>query len=338
MASKSNHHCSSLPVIVSLEVHATPEQQEIMVDIIQSVWKGMLVNLPASDALPSPGELRNKILVKVKHVAPKSEKKPTPVQRARSSSSSDTDDRALPQKDEKKKNSIIPALSDLGVYTRSYHFKNLTAPEATIPCHVFSLSEKKLMEVHEGNGPTLFSHNKNFLMRAFPSGMRVSSSNLDPAVFWRKGVQMVALNWQKWDEGTMLNEGMFSGSEGWVLKPRGYRGRNQVATGGLSKESQADAIEHKTLTLSIEIYAGQNIPLPLEAEKPEKMRLYVSATLHVERSEERSGAPIEGGGKVKEGEYKRKTKTSYGAAPDFGGEEIDFVGIPEVVDTLSFVR
>lgn len=27
-------------------------------------------------------------------------------------------------------------------------------------------------------------------MRAYPKGLRVSSSNLDPAIFWRQGVQM----------------------------------------------------------------------------------------------------------------------------------------------------
>lgn len=314
-----------------------------MVDIIKQAWKGMLVTMPTDSCkkLPSPGELRRKILVKVKYVAPKAVKAPVPsIRAARSPSSSDSENHGTSggEGKEKKKSSIIEALSALGVYTRSYHFKNLSAPEATVPTHVFSLSEKKLMEVHESHGPTLFSHNRNFMMRAFPSGMRVSSSNLDPSVFWRKGVQIVALNWQKWDEGMMLNHAMFAGSYGWQLKPKGYRGALHGEVTKVTEESQADAIAHRTLSLSVSVVAGQNIPLPPGDSKPDGFRPYVKCELHVERPEERSGAPIEGGGKSKEGEFKRRTKKSRGIDPNFGGEKMEFMAIPGVTAELSFVR
>lgn len=338
---------SDLPVIVSLEVHAGPAQQQIMVEIMEVSWKDMLVRFPIdeSERLPNPSELRRKFLVKVKDVAPEVAKSeaarklaPASVARTHSASSSGSENSTDAQGQKVKKSAIIGALGELGVYTRSYHFKNLAQPEATIPTHVFSLSEKKLMEVHQSQGPTLFSHNRNFLMRAFPSGMRISSSNLDPSVFWRKGVQMVALNWQKWDAGMMLNEGMFAGGGGWALKPKGYRDESSGRTEELSDESQADAIAHKILILSIEILAGQDIPLPLKDRKPDRFRPYVKCELHVEKPEERTGAPIEGGGKSKGGEHKRRTKTSRGVEPDFGGERLDFGRIPAVVAELSFVR
>lgn len=315
-----------------------------MVDIIKQSWKGMLVTMPTEGCkkLPSPAELRRKILVKVKYVAPKAVQDPMPslhAVRSRSSSpGSENQGTSGGEGKEKKKSSIIQALSALGVYTRSYHFKNLSAPEATVPTHVFSLSEKKLMEVHESHGPTLFSHNRNFMMRAFPSGMRVSSSNLDPSVFWRKGVQIVALNWQKWDEGMMLNRAMFAGSGGWLLKPKGYRGEPHGQSIKVSDESQADAIAHETLSLCVEVFAGQNIPLPPGDTKPDGFRPYVKCELHIEKPEERSGAPIEGGGKSKEGEFKRRTKKSRGIDPNFGGEKLEFMAIPGVAEELSFVR
>ena len=334
---------SDLPIIVSLEIHAGPEQQAIMVEIMEDAWKGMLVKEPADrcNKLPSPSELRRKILVKVKNASSTTLKDSTSVaQRVRSQSSSSESESQKASHDmakKQKKSKIIESLSKLAVWTRAFHFKSLSAPEATMPTHVFSLSEKKLMELHESQGLTLFSHNRTFLMRAFPSGMRVSSSNLDPAVFWRKGVQMVALNWQKPDEGMMLDKGMFEGSGGWVLKPKGYRGYYPGAT-VLSDESQADAVQHKKLSLGIEVFAGQDIPLHTSGDKPDGFYPYVKCELHVEKPEERSGAPIEGGGKVKEGEYKRRTKTSKGIEPDFGGEKMEFLGIPNVVEELSFVR
>lgn len=338
---------SELPVIVSLEVHCSQEQQQLMVEIVEQSWKGMLVPVPTEpcDSLPTPAELRGKILVKVKYVKPEAAKRKAVIeskpnlQRQRSASSSsesENQNAVIGEEKKKKKSSIIDSLSSLGIYTRSYHFKTLSCSEALVPTHVFSLSEKKLMEVHESHGPTLFSHNRNFLMRAYPSGMRVSSSNLDPSVFWRKGVQLVALNWQKYDEGMMLNQGMFAGSGGWVLKPKGYRGTGTLKE--MSREPQANAIKHRTLSLAVEFFAGQDIPLPIGDKRPGSFRPYVKCELHVEKPEERSGAPIERDGKSKEGEFKMITKTCKGIEPDFGGERIKFLNIPGVVEELSFLR
>ena len=329
-----------------------------MVEIMQSVWRGFLITRPAPDcaALPSPDSLRRKILVKVKYTNPQkaaaklrtgedavaSDIRSGSVGRSSSSASENEEAPAAgsPQKKKKKKkSSIVPSLSTLGVYTRAYHFKSLTAPEATLPTHVFSLSEKKLMEIHASSGPTLFSHNRYYLMRAFPSGMRVRSDNLDPSVFWRKGVQMVALNWQRWDEGMMLNEAMFSGSSGYVLKPTGYLGKpTSSATPLPSGESQADAITHRTLTLSIEILAAQSIPLPLGDTRPSGFHPYVKCELHVETSAERTGEPIERNGKAKEGEYKWRSRRMKGTEVDFGAERVEFKDIPGVVEELSFLR
>ncbi|KAL8637662.1 MAG: hypothetical protein Q9228_005089 [Teloschistes exilis] len=333
--------------MTSLEVHAGREQQEIMVEIMEQAWKGLLVR-PAADEgeqLPSPAELLRKILVKVKYVAPEKvtakvakATKPSMQRKKSSSSSSCSENQGAESKAKTKKSSIIGPLSAMGVYTRSYHFKDLSSPEATVPCHIFSLSEKKLMTVHESHGPSLFSHNRNYMMRAFPSGTRVSSSNLDPAVFWRKGVQIVALNFQKYDAGVMLNAGMFAGSAGWVLKPKGYRGNRQGQHAAVSEESQSDAIIHRTMSLSIEFLAAQDLPLPTGDRKPKGFNPYVKCELHVESLEERTGEAIEGGGKSKDGEYKHKTKTHRGTEPDFGSEAVHFSDVPGVVDSLSFVR
>ncbi|KAL6720669.1 hypothetical protein ACLMJK_002594 [Lecanora helva] len=341
---------SDLPIIVSLEVHAGPEQQEIMVEIMEKIWREHLIAKPGPEtgSLPSPEALRNKILIKVKYVDPqkavgkvrdyKAPKQKSDISSTSSSSASETDVAPTEVK-KKKKASIIPSLSALGVYTRAYHFKSLSAPEANLPFHVFSLNEKKFMEVHSSSGPTIFGHNRNHLMRAFPSGMRVRSDNLDPAPFWRKGVQMVALNWQRWDEGMMLNEAMFTGSKGYVLKPEGYRSKgDRTHVSAPSSQSQADSSTHKTLSLSIEILAAQDIPLPLDDSKLEGFHPYVKCELHVEKPSERTGAPIEGGGKSKDGEFKWKSRTMKGTDVDFGGERVEFHDIAGVDEGLSFLR
>ncbi|KAI9761935.1 MAG: hypothetical protein M4579_000718 [Chaenotheca gracillima] len=334
---------SDLPVIVSLEVHASLEQQQIMVDIMHTVWKGLMVDDAEKEfekELPSPAALQKRILVKVKHASSENSNENEvllampPPERIRSASTSSSDEDNS-KKGVKKKSKVLASLGRLGIYTSSYHFSSFSQPEAKVPSHVFSLSEGALMKQHEENSIALFTHNRNFLMRAYPKGLRVSSSNLDPAVFWRKGVQMVALNWQKWDQGMMLNEAMFAGQGGWVLKPEGYRGLRDSMTASVG---QAEAIKHRTLNMTIQVFAAQDLPLPIGDEKTRKFHPYIKCELHVEEPEERSGEPIENGGKSKEGEHKAKTKTQKGSDPDFGGEIIQFSRIKGVVDELSFLR
>lgn len=216
---------SDLPVIVSLEVHCNHEQQVAMVQIMQEEWAGYLLPEPEGEVtkLPSPGELRGKIIIKVKYAPPEKAADGASLSSGGlSKTTTATSGGSAPAgAPAKKASKIIQALSKLGIYTRGVSFKSLTQPEASMPTHIFSLSENGVMEVHQKSARELFDHNKRFLMRAYPSGMRIGSSNLDPAVFWRKGIQIVALNWQKWDEGMMLNEGMFAGTGGYVLKPAG---------------------------------------------------------------------------------------------------------------------
>ena len=132
---------------------------------------------------------------------------------------------------------------------------------------------------------------------------------------------------------------MFSGSCGYVLKPNGYLGKpTSSALPHLSEESQGDAIEHRTLTLSIEVLAAQNVPLPLGDTKPSGFHPYVKCELHVETLAERTGGPIDRGGKAKEGEYKWRSRAMKGTEVNFGAEKVEFKEIPGVVEELSFLR
>ncbi|OBR13961.1 Phosphoinositide phospholipase C [Colletotrichum higginsianum IMI 349063] len=330
------------PLIVSLEVHCGAEQQEIMVQIMEDTWKGLLI--PAPDAepaeLPRPADLMGKILVKVKYAPPTG-----PETDALDDDDGDNGSPSPPlpgaankkAASKTKPSKIIQALSKLGVYTRGVSFKSLTQAEASMPTHIFSLSEKGVMEVHEKQGAELFHHNRHFLMRAYPSGLRIGSSNLDAPVFWRRGIQIVALNWQNWDEGMMLNEGMFAGTGGYVLKPEGYR----CAKAGSPPEPMQGVpqIAYKTLDLQIDVLAAQNLPLPPGDTKVSGFKPYVKVEVHVESPEERlPGAHIKDDGRERESEYKAKTKSNRGVDPDFRGEALQFAGVPGVVEELTFVR
>jgi phosphatidylinositol phospholipase C delta len=329
---------SKFPIIVSLEVHADLEQQEVMVNIMKEEWQGLLVEqaheaCDPEERLPRLDEMLNKILIKVKKadqtklepIPTNSSLAPIPTRHDGDSGASSDDERSTTKK--KAKKGICKNLSDLGIYTHSEHFQSFEAASASKPSHIFSIEERTIMELHEKKKSDMFTHNRNFFMRAYPAGFRIDSSNLDPSLFWRKGVQMVALNWQNLDEGVMLNEGMFAGEHGWVLKPPGYR------------SDPTEPIQYKTLDLKITVFAGQHIPLP-PGQTEKGFHPYIRCELHVEKQEERTGEPIEGGGRARGGEHKRKTPWGKGDHPDFGreGSLLDFSGIGKVVEELSFVR
>ncbi|PFH58463.1 hypothetical protein XA68_13669 [Ophiocordyceps unilateralis] len=315
---------TDLPLIVSLEVHCSPRQQAVMVDIIQDAWQGLLVTTPsaAPDSLPSPDALRRKILVKVKYVPP---------HHAEPIDSESGDETAPPVRPTKLSN-MTHALSRLGIYTQAVSFKAWTQPEAKMPTHIFSLSESKFLDHDDENPVELFEHNRHYLMRVYPSGLRIGSSNLYPPVFWASGAQVVALNWQQADEGIMLNEAMFANSDGYVLKPEGFRPR--LAS---TSASTSTGPRRQTLSLTLTFLAAQAIPLPLYDTSARRFHPYVKTEIHVDGSD--GGLPppsADDGGPVQA--LKARTRTHSGRDVDLGAEKVSFTGITGLVPELTFVR
>ncbi|KAF2964237.1 hypothetical protein GQX73_g9330 [Xylaria multiplex] len=323
-----------LPIIVSLEVHALLEQQESMVKIMKEEWAGLLVEKPhetcPNGQMPRLDELLDKILVKVKRASLSPE-----------CSMVAEDDATLGPDDDRStkrpppKVPICENLSNLGVYTHSEHFTNFESSSARVPSHIFSISENKILDLWESKRDELFTHNRHYFMRAYPKVMRIDSSNPDPSQFWRKGVQMVAMNWQKWDEGMMLNKAMFSGEQGWVLKPAGYRSNDEES------RVQTNHLSPDKFDLIITVMSGQHIPLPegMPAHKSHSLRPLIKCELLVEKPEERSGSPGEGT-RLRPIEWKKQTGSGRTDHPEFGTENrtLCFKGIPKVEESLSFVR
>jgi hypothetical protein len=329
-------------LILSLEIHTNQAQQQMMVDIMNEYFADMLCKVIDEDdlekmtalELPPPDSIRNKILIKVKYsppaakqIATEEESKPELVPASRVSSSTSSEDKGAVKTEKKSK--IISALGQMGIYTRSYHFSSLTQPEAAIPTHIFSLSESSLIGVHKDDPQGLFDHNKRYLMRAYPKGIRVSSSNLDPSLFWRVGVQMVALNWQRVDKGMMLQEAMFSGTAGWSLKPKAFWANATY------EESQAHWNSGKSW-LNVSILAAQNIPLPPDFDAQDKLKPYIKCEVHVDT---RDLSKDDKQTSKKENKLKKKIGPVKGRSPQFDGNR-DFLyeDLPPIVPELSFVR
>lgn len=143
---------TDLPLIVSLEVHTSHEQQEVMVDIMHEYWRPYLIDTfewTEKTPLPNLDVLRKKILIKVKY---------SPPEQAKATGGRDSEDES--QTASVSKGKIIPSLGVMGLYTRSYHFTDFDQPEARYPTHIFSMSEVKLSSVQAKDAVKLFNHNK----------------------------------------------------------------------------------------------------------------------------------------------------------------------------------
>jgi phosphatidylinositol phospholipase C eta len=99
-----------------------------------------------------------------------------------------------------------------------------------------SFSEKKLVKVASGKAKfghapgggalqqksALQDYSQRHLLRVFPAGSRLFSSNYDPQEAWECGCQVVALNYQTKNRAVWIDRGKFSanGGCGWVTKPQ----------------------------------------------------------------------------------------------------------------------
>ncbi|KAF3765064.1 PLC-like phosphodiesterase, partial [Cryphonectria parasitica EP155] len=320
---------NKLPVIVSLEVHATGQQQDMMAEIMKEEWGDHLLDRKLADCNPAERqprleELMEKILVKVKRPAAASfssskggtSSSQLTVPLLREDDAGSDDERLSVAK---SKTVIGQALGELAIYTHSEHFKDFSAPGAQSISHIFSIDEYKILKLHQTRHQEMFVHNRKFFMRAYPHSTRVNSTNLDPSLYWRKGVQMVALNWQRShvDEAMMLNSAMFESEQGWVLKPQGYLSSDDT-------RSQAEGGRHRALKrLRITVLAGQLLPFPGESDSD----CEASSASSMSTSDSTGFKPF------------LVTKCSETENPDWGvGQVLEFPPIANIVEELSFVR
>ncbi|KAI5811367.1 PLC-like phosphodiesterase [Peziza echinospora] len=327
---------SPYPVIISLEVHCGLEQQTKMAEIIRSTFGEHLVSeplLPNSLILPSPKDLKHKILIKVKSseaqevaialadleavkdaaAANIGQPSRTSTMAASGSGSSESTSDSLEsdshasasgdvkvKKKKKKPKKIAPALGQLGVYARGQKFSNFALPESKTYNHIFSLGERTAIKFCKDPDKkvALEKHNVRYLMRVYPSGYRVNSSNFDPNTFWRRGVQMVALNWQTYDLGLQMNEAMFASLHdhtGYVLKPKELR--NIKPTNDPVADAAAARLRKgkKLVKFSFDVISAQQLPRPKEQKADESFDPFVEVEVFSADDKAKGVSTVEGG-------------------------------------------
>ncbi|CAF0723640.1 unnamed protein product, partial [Didymodactylos carnosus] len=131
------------------------------------------------------------------------------------------------------------------------------------PCHqIVSLIENKAKKLCKNQAMDMITHTESQLIRCYPSGFRVDSSNFNPLSLWACGIQLAATNYQTVDAGQILNLAMFeqNGLCGYVLKPNVFWDKDHPQYGRFnpcSMEREGACFE-LTLTIISAQYLTQN--------------------------------------------------------------------------------
>lgn len=335
---------SKFPLWISLEVHCNPTQQAIMADVIKKSFGARLVSeplVPGSSELPSPSQLMERILIKVKQPGSMSPdvlrgrgrgnslnsslaRSANPLARSANPDATTalSTSQSLPQSpvltpsnsttrkfsgksrvntiaegethdllassdtesgsdygSSKGNNNIIPVLGKLGVYCAGLKFSGFDAPAAKKFNHIFSFMETSFAKHSQTKSEKmqLNIHNMRYLMRVYPDGSRLGSSNFDPLTYWRRGVQMAALNWQTFDMGMQVNQAMFEGGTdavGYVLKPPELRDIQVFRDDDAAAIAQGKK-KRSVVSFSIDVISAQQLMRPANLPANKSFDFYV---------------------------------------------------------------
>uniref|UniRef100_H0WL52 Phosphoinositide phospholipase C n=1 Tax=Otolemur garnettii TaxID=30611 RepID=H0WL52_OTOGA len=285
---------SDYPVVLSLENHCSPSQQEVMADNLQTTFGDSLLSDildEFQDRLPSPEVLKFKVLIKNKKIgtlletrqrkgADKHGKVEEWEEVVEGEEEEDewkdsmSDNLLLKDNQEKetegkkmrgvifgkkktRKVKIALALSDLVIYTKAEKFKSF---EHSRQYQQFnennSIGETRARKLSKLKVEEFISHTRTFITRIYPKATRADSSNFNPQEFWNIGCQMVALNFQTPGMPMDLQNGKFfdNGGSGYILKPEFLRDAN-------SDFNPHEITDSNPVTLTIRIISGAQLPL-----------------------------------------------------------------------------
>lgn len=266
---------SHFPVILSLENHCGVEQQTVMArhlrQILGDTLQTTLLDGQVPQTLPSPQDLKGKILLKAKKIGGLE----SCLDETLTDEVSDDEDMANGESEnlsvedqtagcvdfskEKSKSKLSRELSDLVVYCKSVHFHGFDQTRLNGKCYeISSFSESKAKKLAKETGTQMVQYNTRQLSRIYPSGLRTDSSNYNPQDMWSVGCQIVALNFQTAGLEMDLNDGLFrqNGGCGFVLKPDFMRDASTV----FSPERPEETPGYRPLRLSIQVISGQQLP------------------------------------------------------------------------------
>ncbi|MED6191906.1 hypothetical protein PIB30_004984 [Stylosanthes scabra] len=205
---------SAYPVIITFEDHLTPDLQAVVAEMVTEIF-GEMLYYPETDVLsefPSPESLKGRILISTKPPIECLEDKETDEKGVEDMNASD-------ENSYKQSAPTYTRLITIHAGKSKGDFKEDLKVEGKVKR--LSLSESKLEKASESYGPDIVRFTQKNMLRVYPKGIRITSSNYKPQVAWTHGAQMVAFNMQGHGKSLWFMQGLFkaNGGCGYVKKP-----------------------------------------------------------------------------------------------------------------------
>jgi len=246
---------SPYPVIITLEDHLPSQLQEKVAKMVVEVF-GNILYYPPDDThelkeLPSPEQLKGRVLLSTKPPKEYLETKlgdstkegdadlhlgkgtgddavwgkevPDFRTEIQSAEKDDENDDIDDEEEQKLQPHIAPQYKHLITIRAGKPKDSLADALKSDPEKVrrLSLSEQQLVKAAKDHATEIVRFTQRNILRIYPKGTRVTSSNYNPFVGWVHGAQMVAFNMQGYGRALWLMHGFYkaNGGCGYVKKP-----------------------------------------------------------------------------------------------------------------------
>ncbi|OIW16190.1 hypothetical protein TanjilG_18905 [Lupinus angustifolius] len=279
---------SEYPVVITLEDHLTPDLQAKVAEMVTQTFGDILFS-PSTESMkefPSPESLKKRIIISTKPPkeyleAKEIKEKGDDSQNGKASGDDEAWGKDVPSMkrgttadvkdtivDEDLNDEEDTDESDKSHHNEAPEYRHLIAIHAGKPkggiheclkvdpdkVRRLSLSEAQLEKAAITLGKEIVRFTQKNILRVYPKGTRITSSNYNPLVGWMHGAQMVAFNMQGYGRSLWLMHGMFkaNGGCGYVKKPDFL-----LKTGPNNEVFDPKAKLSVKTTLKVTVYMGE---------------------------------------------------------------------------------
>ncbi|XP_021720665.1 phosphoinositide phospholipase C 2-like [Chenopodium quinoa] len=270
-------YASDYPVIITFEDHLDSFLQAKVAQMVNKTFGNILFPGMDFSEFPSPESLKRKILISTK--PPKEsgdnlkEEEPnehkikdfndisiltlgdTGESRHRIKEDAQIQQYKMEEEEDEEEDAVIPEykrLISIHAVKRKGGQENLLKGDSKRVARL-SLKEQKLEYAVRTRATDIIRFTQKNLLRVYPKGTRILSSNYDPFIGWAHGAQMVAFNMQGYGKYLWMMQGMFraNGGCGYVKKP------DFLLSCGPNNEVFDPSIRRKVKkTLKVKLYMG----------------------------------------------------------------------------------
>jgi phosphatidylinositol phospholipase C delta len=190
---------SEYPVVLSFEIHCSPEQQLVISSMLRHIFGDGLFLMPVeATGLPILSSLMGRTLVKAKifeededeDVRDEFSSPESLFAEAGISSPSPTGKNSDEGYFKRRKPSIVQdLLSLLTLKTRSFNGFDVSRDSFQFD-QMSSIGERRSINLALKQRSEYVKHNSRLITRVYPASLRITSSNFDPVAHWKSGCQV----------------------------------------------------------------------------------------------------------------------------------------------------